>query len=42
MRNVSMRYIQIKTFYLLMLDIDEPIEFRYSYNYDSRGRENQI
>jgi hypothetical protein len=31
--------MQIKTFYLLMLDIDEPVEFRYLYSYNSRGRE---
>ena len=39
MRNVFMRYMQIETFYLFMLDIDEPVEFRYLYDYDSRGRE---
>jgi hypothetical protein len=37
-----MRYMQIKTFYLFMLDIDESVEFRYSYGYNSRGREDQI
>jgi hypothetical protein len=40
MRSVFMRYMQIKTFYLLMLDIDELVELRYLYDYDSRGREN--
>jgi hypothetical protein len=37
-----MRYIQIKTFYLFMLDIDKSVELRCPCDYNSRGREDQI